>query len=292
MVIMGAVTLAACGSSVSSGGSGSGTAGPTASAASATGLLAKVEQSHKLSIAMSAFAPQDFQASDGSWTGYDVGILRGFAKSLGASLVINPMPFAASIEAVATRRDDVSIDIYYTAQRAKQVAFSRPMLNYNDAIAVNSANPKVTSDTISALTGKNVAVVVGSAEVAEANKIPHATVTKYSNISESFLALSSGRVAADVQPDVDISWAKHKNPSLKIKLLGPVPSSLAPPIASLRGYYAVPKGSYGSEFLAKLNTYLKTIACNGSEQKILNNFSMSNPIYLKGICTASNVYSG
>jgi ABC-type amino acid transport substrate-binding protein len=280
--------LAAAGAVLTACGSSS----TTSSTTNATGLLAKVESTHKLVIAMSAYAPEDYQNASGQWSGYDPAILSAFAKTLGAKLVIDAIPFAASVEAVATHRADITVDIYYTKARAQVISFSRPMLNYNDVVAVNKTNPQVKKDTVSALTGKRIAVVTGSEEVAEANKTPNASVKQYSNIEESFLALSSGRVAADYQPGVDVSWAIHKNPSLNVKILGAMPTSLAPPVASLRGYYGVPNGSYGKEFLAKLNTYLKTIECNGTEQKMLNKFGMSSPIYLQGLCATGNTYAG
>jgi polar amino acid transport system substrate-binding protein len=241
---------------------------------------------------MSAYAPEDYQNSAGKWTGFDPVILSAFAKTLGAKLVVDAIPFSASVEAVATHRADITIDIYYTKTRAKVIAFSRPMLNYDDVVAVNKTHPQVTKDSVRALTGKNIAVVTGSEEVSEANNTPKAHVIQYSNIEESFLALSSGRVAADYQPDTDVSWAIHKNPSLNIKILGPMPKSLAPPIASLRGYYGVPKGSYGKEFLQKLDAYLKKIECNGTEQKMIDPFGMQNSVYLAGLCKAPNVYAG
>lgn len=284
------LAVAACGST--SGSAASNASSTSSTSTKASGLLGKVESSHSLSIAMSAFAPQDFQNKSGTWTGYDVDILRGFAKTLGAKLKINAMPFSASIQAVSSKRDDITIDVYYKKSRAKVVSFSRPMLNYNDAIAVRASKPEVSAPTVAALTGKSIAVVTGSAEVPEAKAVPKAHVVQYNNINDSFLALSSGRVAADIQPDVDISWSKRKDSSLDIKLLGPVPTSIAPPIQSLRGYYGVPKGSYSSGFLTKLNAYLKKISCNGTEQSILNNYGMSNPVYLKGICSAPSVYSG
>ena len=71
-----------------------------------------------------------------------------------------------------------------------------------------------------------------------------------------------------------------------------MPKSLAPPIASLRGYYGVPKGSYGKEFLQKLNAFLKKIECNGTEQKMINQFGMQNSVYLAGLCKAPNAYTG
>lgn len=266
--------------------------GSSSAAAASHSLLKKVETTHKLIIAESAYAPEDFQnPTTKQWSGYDVNILQGFAKTLGAHLVIDELPFSESIQAVADRRADLTIDIYYTAQRAKVLSYSRPMLNYNDVVAVNSVHPGVTKDTVAGLTGKHVAVVLGSEEVGEAQKIPSAQVTQYGSIAESFLALSSGRVQADLQPDTDVAWSKKENPSLKIKILGPVPTSIAPPIASLRGYYGVPKGAYSRTFLNKLNTYLETIAKNGQEQKILDQYGMADPVFLNGIASAPNTYT-
>lgn len=286
-------SLAGCGASTSNGSTGGSSGTGSSSSSGQNDLLSKVESTHTLTVAVSAFAPQDFQdPNTKQWTGYDIDILKGFAKSLGATLKVDAMPFNSSIQAVADKRDDLTIDIYYTKQRAQVLDFSRPMLNYNDAIAVNSKNPAVSSTSLSALQGKKVAVVLGSAEVAEANNIPGANVKQYNSVAESFLALSQGRVAADIQPDTDISWAKQQNPNLNIKMLGPVPSSIAPPIQSLRGYYGVPKGSYSASFLDKLDAYLKHIVTNGTEQKILNHYGMTDPVFLKGLATAPNTYSG
>ncbi|MDA8194927.1 MAG: transporter substrate-binding domain-containing protein [Thermaerobacter sp.] len=274
----GAIMMVGCGASPSANGAGN-------------TLLGKVKQTHTITLAVSAYAPEDFQnPTTKQWTGYDINILDGFAKSLGAKLKIVPMPFASSIQAVASRRADLTIDIYYTQARAKVISYSRPMLNYNDVVAVNSQNPAITQDSVSALSGKKIAVVLGSAEVAEAQKVPNATVRQYGSVAESFLALSSGRVAADFQPDTDVAWAALQNPSLHMKILGPVPSSIAPPIASLRGYYGLPKGSYSQSFLNKLNSYLKTIASNGQEQQILDKYGMTSPVFLKGIAAAPNTY--
>ncbi|WP_249226945.1 substrate-binding periplasmic protein [Alicyclobacillus mengziensis] len=299
---VGIFTLAGCGTSannnansgVTTNSAGTGSSSGTGSnSTSQNDLLSQVESTHTLSVAVSAFAPQDFQSpTTKQWTGYDINILKGFAKTLGATLKVNAMPFNSSIQAVADKRDDLTIDIYYTKQRAQVLDFSRPMLNYNDVIAVNSKNPAISSTNVSSLKGKKVAVVLGSAEVAEAKNIPGAHVKQYNSVAESFLALSQGRVAADIQPDTDVSWAKKQNPNLNIKLLGTVPSSIAPPIQSLRGYYGVPKGSYSTRFLDKLNAYLKQIVTNGTEQKILDKYGMSNPVFLKGLASAPNTYSG
>lgn len=256
--------------------------------AAASGLLGQIKSSHQLSIAMSPFAPEDFQTKSGTWTGYDVDILKGFAKTLGAKLVINSIPFASSIEAVSTERDDITIDIFITAQRAKVIAFSRPMLNYSDTVDVATSSPGVKSPTLSALKGKNLGVTTGTSELLEAKKVPGASITQYDNLQDTLLALGQNRVAAALEPGVDVAWAVKANPSLHVKVLGAVPSSISPNITLLRGYYGVPKNSNAKSFLAALNTYLKKIACNGTEQKTFNKYGMTGPVYLHGICAAPN----
>lgn len=306
---VGVFTLAGCGANSSgstggSGGSNTSTGNSVAtssnaadnsggsSSANQNDLLAKVMKTHTLTIAESAFAPQDFQdPQTKKWTGYDVDILKGFAQTLGATLKVDAMPFSSSIQAVADKRDDITIDIYQTKKRANVLSFSRPMLNYNDVIVVNSQHPTIKSTDLAALKGKKIAVVVGSAEEPEAKNIPGAIVKQYSNIAETFLALSSGRVDATIQPDTDPAWSKHKNPSLKIKTLGAIPSAIAPPVEGLRGYYGVPKGSYSTRFLDKLNAYLKKIASDGTEQKILDKYNMTSPVFLKGIPSAPNSWN-
>ncbi len=274
----GAFLLAGCGSSNSS-------------AASNT-LLGKVKSSKQLIIAESAFAPEDFQNTQTKqWTGYDVNILKGFAKTLGAKLKVDPLPFSSGITAVAEKRADITIDIYWSSSRAKVLSFSRPMLNYNDAVVVNSQHPTIASDTVSAMRGKTIGVVTASAEVAEGKALARkvgAKLVYYPSIAEAFLALSTGRIDATLQPDTDPAWSKKTNPSLHIKILGPVPTSIAPPIASLRGYYAVPKGQYSASFLKKLNAYLLKIDKNGQEQKILDKYGMKSSIYLKGLASVPN----
>lgn len=287
-----AMLVAGCGGTSSGGASGSGSAGSSSSSsssasASANDLLAKIQQSGQLHFAISSFAPEDFQTNK-KWTGFDVDILNGFAKSLGVKLVLDSMSFASSIQAVASKSDALTIDIYYSKKRAKVISFSRPMLNYADVVAVNSQHPTITSDTVKALSGKTIAGVIGSAEIAEIKQVPNVNMKQYNKVGEAFLAVSQGRVDATFEPDADVAWARHKNASLHIKSIGPVPKSISPPLSSLQGRYGVPKGQYSKRFLAKLNAYLKKIECNGQEKKILANYGFTSSVFTKGLCSASN----
>lgn len=277
---MGAV-LAGCGSST-----------PTASK-SPNDLWAKVQSTHVIKMAQTSYPPEDFQdPNTQQWTGFDVDVLNGFAKSIGAKMQFTSLPLAAAIQAVQNHSQDITIDIYWTAQRAQVISYSRPMFDWVDVVGVNSTKPTISAPTVAAMTGKTLGVVIGSEEVQEAQKVPQSTVKQFNTLDEALSALSSGRIDGLIVPDTDIPQSKALNPSLNITTLGSVPSSISPPLASIRGYFGVPKGSYSTRFLQHLNSYIKTIECNGTEQQMLAKYGMKSNVYLQGLCSAPNVYKG
>lgn len=283
-----ATLFAVLGLGVLLAGCGSGTGG-----SAVDDLWAQVQQTHTIKMAITSYPPQDFQnASTQKWTGFDVDILQGFAKSVGAKLQFTSLPLASAIQAVENHREDITIDLFWTKQRAQVVAYSRPMFDWVDVVGVNATHPAIKAATMADLSGKKIGVVLGSAEVQDAQNVPHANVVQFNTLDEELLALSSGQVDGVIVPDTDIGWSRHLNPSLDIKALGAIPASISPPLASLRGYFTLPKGQYSKRFLDHLNTYLKQIACNGQESKLLAKYGMGDPVYIQGVCQAANVYKG
>lgn len=277
---LGAV-LAGCGSST-----------PTASK-TPNDLWAQVQKTHVITMAETSYPPEDFQdPTTQQWTGFDVDVLQGFAKSIGAKMQFTSLPLASAIQAVENHQQDITIDIYWTKQRAQVISFSRPMFDWVDVVGVNSQHPTIKAATVADMTGKSLGVVIGSEEVQEAQKVPQATVKQFNTLDEALAALSSGRIDGLIVPDTDIPQSKALNPSLQIKTLGSVPASISPPLASIRGYFGVPKGSYSTRFLQHLNSYIKKIECNGQEQQMLAKYGMTSTVYLQGLCSASNVYKG
>ncbi|MTD54269.1 substrate-binding periplasmic protein [Amycolatopsis pithecellobii] len=264
----------------------------SSSSSSTDDLLSSIRESKQLSIAVSSFAPQDFQDATGTWTGYDIDILTGFAQSLGASLVIHPQPFSASIQSVSSGRDHLTVDVYYTAERAKVITYSRPMLNYNDVVAVRKSQPGVSDASVGGLTGKSIGVTTGSTSVTEAQKTPGAKAVNYTEFSDALLALDQGRIDAVYASNTNIPWLQKQNQAANVAVVGPVPSSIAPPIETLRGYFGLPQGAKSANLLNKLNAYLKQIACDGTEQKILDKYGLTAPYFLDGICNAPDNYTG
>lgn len=260
---------------------------PTSSTGGEGTLLERVE-GKELRMAIFAGPPQAFQSADGSWTGYDVDILTGFAETLKAKPVFVPLPFDGTLEAVQSKRADVSMDIYWNEKRAAAMDFSRPMGNFVDGVAVRASNPLVSEATFEGLKGKSIGVIAGTIYVDEAGKIPGANVVKFSGEPDLLAALKQGRVDATLNSSVAIAtWgAKSAN---DVKFLGRTPSEKPAPIETLRGYFAVAKGTYSDTFREKLNAYIKKMSCDGSLQKIMAKYDITDASFFDGLCEASDV---
>lgn len=248
-------------------------------------LLEKIKSSGKLTVAFTAFEPQTYKAEDGSWTGYDIDILEGFAKTLDAELEIEEKDFDSSLQSVVSRRADITIDIYWNKERAEVLAFSRPMLNYYDVVAVKKSDPQVDEATLDALTDKRIGVTGGTINEDEANDTPGAKLVKYTDLADKMLGLKQGRVDAIYSGNTNLLVAEA-DPKNDIKILGKVPEEIAPPIEEFRGHFGVDNGDYSASFLKKLNAYLKDITCDGRLEKILLTYDLDEPDLLEGLCDA------
>jgi ABC-type amino acid transport substrate-binding protein len=262
-------SLTACGSSSDGGG--------------AEGQLGKVMDAKELTVAVAEFKPFAYQDTNQSWTGYDIDIMRGFAKSLGVKFKVQGMAFDASLQAVTTKRADTTMDISYTKERAKVLSFSRPMLAYKDVLVVNASSPRASST--SNLSGKKIGAISGTVGEGEAKAIPGAKAVVFSQESDLNLAVKQGRVDAGLLNSTSVV-------APGLKRLGTVPDSVAPPAEETAGRFGLPKGKYSKALLVKLNAYLKKIACDGTEKKILAKYDLTQPEFLEGICEAPETVSG
>lgn len=79
------VSLAACGSS-SSGSSSSTAASEASSTASADSDVSYIKNKGKLVVAITNFAPMDYQDDDGNWIGFDADLAKKVAEDLGVDV--------------------------------------------------------------------------------------------------------------------------------------------------------------------------------------------------------------
>lgn len=193
------------------------------------------------------------------FTGIDIDLMHGFAKSLGVTLEVRPSPDGWSSLLPGLVRGDgdaVASELTITPERQKIVDFSRPYVT-NWVVAVVREDSKIAAEAD--LKGKRAALHTGSSH-AELLKQTVAGVTiEPTNFDlESFEAVADGRVDftltdTTVPPGQPID-ALHRNLKVAFRL------------RDIGDGVAVRKGS---DLLAPLNQYLKELESSGGLKKIL-----------------------
>lgn len=246
-------------------------------------LLGQIKASGELKWAMAAYPPQTFQDADGSWAGFDVDIIEGFAEAVGAELVIEEQPFDATIAAVSSRRAAVTIGVNYSAKREEVIDFTRAYVYYLDVIGVRADDPLVDEPTLEGLDGKKIGVVSGSFQAETAKKIEGAEVVTFSDTSDLALAVAQGRVDAMINVNTTVS-SLEADPDSNIAYLGPVPEEVAADEISLRGHFGVPRDEFAASYVEAFNEYIKEIQCDGTLAEILAKYDLTQPEYTEGLC--------
>lgn len=143
--------------------------------------------------ASSPYAFQDPKTRE--YVGYDVDMCQAVAKQMGLKLEHKPMSTAARIPEVTMGRVDVVAgSVAWLPKRAEQVDFSLQYLQGDIKVLVRQDSG---IKSLSELTGKKVCASSGSSSAAIAQKVlKGANVLTFENISQCYLGLESGKVAA------------------------------------------------------------------------------------------------
>jgi len=220
-------------------------------------LIEKVKRTNSLVVGTGSYPPLTFvEPETGEWVGGDMDVLIAFAEHLGVDPFITYMPASALVPALKSERIDIWVDLWYTEERAKELAFSDIWTCYSDAVTVNSENPTVEEASVEALTGKTIATCRGCAEELFIDNVPQAEKALYDTVEETFLEVSAGRVDAAFQPLIYTEWAMIQNPDWNIKVLGLTPAELQEGNAVTPSYFGVKKGTYSETLLVELNEFI------------------------------------
>lgn len=121
----------------------------------------------KLTYAVAAtFAPYEYVAEDGSYTGFDIEMAEAIADLMGLDVEIMEMDFNGLISALQGNRCDIiNSAMYIKPEREEEVDFVRYMY-IGDTIMVRAGN-ELNIDTTEDLSGKTVAVTAGAVEELE-----------------------------------------------------------------------------------------------------------------------------
>lgn len=204
------------------------------------------------------FAPFEFTNEENEVIGFDIDIANEIAKSMKKELEIVNMDFDSLTAAVQANQIDMAVaGMTITKERLKNVDFSIPYYDASQVIVVQEDN-----DTISKrddLSGKIIAVQMGTTGADSALEIENANVKQFGKVNEAFLELKNGRADAVI---IDAPVAKNylKNLSgLKIA---------SEPFTEEQYAIAVKKGN--TELLNDINQVLTELMESGKYDDLYN----------------------
>ena len=185
------IAISACGGSSSS---------DTTAAAGAKVAFTPIAEG-KLTVCSDApYEPFEFQAEDGTWTGFDMDVVRAIATANNLELAVTVQPFDGIwLAPAAGTCDMVASSMTITPEREEAADFSEPYFDAFQSLLVRTEDAK-TLNSLDAMAGKTIAVQTGTTgeTFAKANA-SKSTIQSFDEASAMFLALESGQVDGILQ---------------------------------------------------------------------------------------------
>jgi ABC-type amino acid transport substrate-binding protein len=189
--------------------------------------------------------------ASGEIVGFDVDLMRAVAREAGLEAAFSNQPFAGILPGLSQGKYDAVIScLTITAERAKEVDFSRPYYDAGQVIAVREADTAIR--TLADLKGKTIAVQIGTTGFDAASKVEGVKVSAFKEIELAYLELVAGRADAVVndEPPTRMYLKDHKG----IRIAGP-------PFTEEKYGIAVRKGN--AALLAKIDDGLAKVIASG-----------------------------
>lgn len=145
-----------------------------------------------------AFPPFVYLTAADELVGFDVDLITEVAQRLGLKVYFAYIPFDGLMATLEAETADASVDaITITAQRDQVIDFSRPYFKSGLAIAVRRNDPSITS--LQDLTGKKIAVKLGTTGAALASQVPNAQLVTFDSAEKALIDLEKGNVDAVIK---------------------------------------------------------------------------------------------
>ena len=164
-----------------------------------SGAPAADKQAKVLKVGSSIdFPPFEFQdEGQKEYQGFDMDLIRAIGKEMGREVEIQNLGFDGLIPALQGKSIDVIISgMTINDERKKKVDFSEQYYKSGLSIIVKKDDKSINK--FSALTGKKVAVQIGTTSAMEVKKIDGAEVKEFNSSADTFLELKAGGVDAVV----------------------------------------------------------------------------------------------
>jgi ABC-type amino acid transport substrate-binding protein len=181
----------------------------SASQANAQDGLARIKRDGVMRVANSGVYPPFESMEGGKLVGFDIDLTNLIAQELGVRADIQVIDFKGLLPALKSGKIDVLISGFtYTAERAQQVAFSKPYYPNAVTVVVRENAPDVTKE---GLAGKRIGVEMGTTGDREARSVPGAEVKAYDTLMLAMKDLQNNRVDAVISNLPPVRYLINRN---------------------------------------------------------------------------------
>ncbi|MFT4085418.1 MAG: ABC transporter substrate-binding protein [Nocardioides sp.] len=218
-----ALTVQACGSSSGTTSTSSGDSSDSATSTGSVSLPSSIASSGVLSVGAFFNYPPYTIASGNSVSGVEPDLISAVAEELGVKAEFHNLAFEAMIPSVLNGRSDVLIGPFADiAARRKKVTFI-DTLKVEMRMLVPAGNPdNIDPDDLCGTTAgesagsQQLQLLKADAKKCAAEGKPKMTVLTFTDPSESFLAVTSGRTDYTVQDPALAAYTAKQNSKLEL----------------------------------------------------------------------------
>ncbi|MCS7145869.1 MAG: ABC transporter substrate-binding protein [Nitrososphaerota archaeon] len=225
-------------------------------------LLDTIKSRGTLIVGTSAdWPPFEYIDAKGNFAGIDMVIAERIAREIGVKLEIRDMKFGALIQALKAGQIDLILaDLHHTAEREKEIDFSKGYyVAYDGAVVVLKGKASMITSEAS-LVGKNIGVQQGTIqeEWAKEKLGGKANIVSYDRVyPEMVMTLKRGDLDAIIVGDIIGSVLASRDPDLAVVLK----------IGSLSGAaIGIPQGEEELKFI--VNKVIEDLISTGEMNKI------------------------
>jgi cystine transport system substrate-binding protein len=260
----GAANTAAADEGTGAADAGAGTDAGADSASAGDDLLAKVQNSGKLVIAMEGnWAPWTYENEDGELVGFEVEVSRAVAEKLGVTPEYVTGEWDGLLAGVQAGRYDVMANgVGYTEERAQAYYYSDFYAFNRTALVVRGDNEEIKS--LEDLDGKTTCNSANSTYQLLAEKYG-ATVKDVESLAGTIDELMAGRVDATLNAEVSINDYMREQPDADIKIV-----AYDPDVEQVG--MIMPYGASSDSLRDAINQALEELRADGTLTEISNKY--------------------
>lgn len=181
------------------------------------GTLAKIRRTGVLRVGTDATYPpfETIDPASGGLVGFDIDLVRALAERLSARAEFVIVPFDGIVPGLKSGHYDLVVSaMTITAERARQVRFTRPYTVAGQSIVVRRA--AATLRSAADLAGKRIGCQLATTGEMEAKKVPGARVVSFDAIGSAFRDLENGNLDAAIADTPTARIFLRDHPALEL----------------------------------------------------------------------------